>query len=89
MKLEQGQVWKKGEDYYRIVKWARLAIDYKLMADLATGQGDLHHVTKKEFCRLIKGAELIDPAAGATDANESGPAPDQPSVVEAAADQQE
>lgn len=60
MKLQQGQIWKKEGDYYRIVQWARLAIEYKHMTDLETKEGELHTVTKKEFCRLIKGAELID-----------------------------
>ena len=59
MKLAQGQIWKKGATYYRIVKWARLAIEYKEARSLASGGGTLQRVTKKEFCRLIKGAELI------------------------------
>lgn len=61
MKLEQGQIWKRGEDYLRIVEWARLSIEYKLMKDPVTKQGTLHKVTKKEFCRLLKGAELLKP----------------------------
>ena len=61
MKLEQGQNWKNGEDYYRIVEWARLAIEYKLIKNPATKEGTLHQVSKKEFCRLLKGAELIQP----------------------------
>lgn len=60
MKLQQGQIWKKGDDYYRIVEWARLAITYKHLTDLETKEGEVDTVTKKEFCRLIKGAELID-----------------------------
>ena len=59
MRLEQGQIWKQGEDYYRIVEWERMAIEYKLMTDPLTKEGTLHRVTKKEFCRLIKGAELV------------------------------
>ena len=61
MKLEQGQIWKQGEDYYRIVEWARLSIKYKLMKDPVTKVGTMHDVTKKEFCRLIKGAQLLGP----------------------------
>ncbi|WP_395742928.1 hypothetical protein [Prosthecobacter sp.] len=61
MKLEQGQIWKKGEDYLRIVEWARLSIEYKRMKDPLTKQGTLHKVTKKEFCRLLKGAVLLKP----------------------------
>jgi hypothetical protein len=59
MKLEQGQIWKQGEDYFRIVEWGRLAIDYKLSKDPHSKEGERHQVSKKEFCRLIKGAELL------------------------------
>jgi hypothetical protein len=61
MKLEQGQIWKKDAEYYRIVKWARMEIEYKAMANPASREGTLHKVTKKEFCRLIKGAVLLQP----------------------------
>ena len=61
LKLEQGQIWKQGDAYYRIVKWARLAIEYKAMKDPASKEGTLHQVSKKEFCRLIKGATLMTP----------------------------
>lgn len=61
MHLEQGQVWKQGNDYFRIVTWERLAIEYKAMKDLDSREGTLHQVTKKEFCRLIKGAVLQVP----------------------------
>jgi len=59
MKLEQGQIWKKGDEYLRIVEWARLSIEYKRMKDPLTKEGTLHKVTKKEFCRLLKDAELV------------------------------
>jgi hypothetical protein len=59
MKLEQGQIWKKGDQYLRIVEWARLSIEYKRMKDPLTKEGTLHKVTKKEFCRLLKDAELV------------------------------
>ena len=61
MKLEQGQIWQRGEDYYRIVEWARLSIEYKVMKDPVSKQGTLHKTTKKEFCRLLKGAVLLKP----------------------------
>jgi hypothetical protein len=65
MTLEQGQIWKRGETYYRIVVWERLAIEYKEMTNPESNEGTLHRVTKKEFCRLIKGAVLI-PAESST-----------------------
>jgi hypothetical protein len=61
MKLEQGQIYKQGEDYLRIVEWARLSIEYKVMKDPVSKQGTLHKTTKKEFCRLLKGAVLLKP----------------------------
>lgn len=70
MKLEQGQLWKQGEEYYRIVEWARLAITYKVLQDPSAkgGGGPPVKVTKKEFCRLIKGATLVfPPPSGAGD----------------------
>ena len=59
MKLQQGQVWQQGGQYYRIVQLERLAVEYKTMRDLVTKSGKHHRVTKKEFCRLIKGATLV------------------------------
>ncbi len=73
MKLEQGQIWKRGDDYLRIVEWARLFIDYKVMKDLDSKQGTLNRVTKKEFCRLLKGAVLLTPEKPPADAAESPP----------------
>jgi hypothetical protein len=59
MKLQQGQVWKRGEEFLRIVKLERLAVEYKAMHDLSTKEGTVHQVTKKEFCRLVKTAVLL------------------------------
>ncbi len=67
MKLEQGQIWQQGEQYFRIVKWARMSIEYKVMKDLASKEGSVHQVTKKEFCRLLKGAVLVQPEKAAAD----------------------
>jgi hypothetical protein len=61
MKLQQGQIWKAGGDYLRIVDLERLAVKYKLIKDPRTREGTHHHVSKKEFCRLIKHATLIPP----------------------------
>ena len=63
MKLQQGQVWKAGDEYLRIVELHRLEVKYKSMRDLLTREGEHHHVTKKQFCRLIKNAELIEDSA--------------------------
>jgi hypothetical protein len=63
MKLAQGQIWKLGDERLRIVTWERLAIEYKTRKDADSCEGVLHRVTKKEFCRLIKGATLVNPEA--------------------------
>jgi hypothetical protein len=75
MKLQQGQIWKAGEDFLRIVELHRLEVKYKAMRDLATREGTHHHVTKKQFCRLIKNATLLE------DASEGEDVPSEPSVA--------
>lgn len=59
MKLQQGQVWKKGGIYFRIVHLERLEVEYKMISDLVTKIGTHYHTSKKDFCRLLKGATLL------------------------------
>ena len=59
MKLAQNQVWKKDDEYLRIVQLDRLEVKYKAVTNLLAGDGQHHHVSKKEFCRLIKNATLL------------------------------
>lgn len=59
MKLQQSQIWKQGDQYLRIVRLERLAVEYKAMPGANTKKGTHHNVTKKEFCRLLKGATLL------------------------------
>ena len=60
MKLQQNQIWQKGSEYYRIVQLERLEVQYKTLTDPLSGRGPHERVTKKEFCRLLKGAVLVD-----------------------------
>ncbi|WP_193211232.1 hypothetical protein [Luteolibacter marinus] len=60
MKLQQNQVWKKGAEFIRITRLERLEVAYKSMTDLETKEGEHHVLSKKEFCRLIRGAKLLD-----------------------------
>jgi hypothetical protein len=77
MKLEQGQIWKKGDEYIRIVEWARMSIEYKLMKDPVSKVGTVHRATKKEFCRLLKGAvEIVPEKAAMPEADATPPIPD-------------
>lgn len=59
MKLQQGQLWKKDKIFFRIVECERLSVTYKEMPNPFDKEGELHQVTKKEFCRLIKEAKLL------------------------------
>ncbi len=64
MKLHQNQLWRQGGDLYRIVTLERLSVGYKKI-DEAHAEGGTHHVaTKKEFCRLIKGAVAVSGEEG-------------------------
>lgn len=60
MKLQQNQTWKKGAEFIRITRLERWEVAYKTMTDLATKEGEHHVLPKKEFCRLIKGATLLE-----------------------------
>lgn len=61
VKLCQGQVWKKDGQYLRIVRLGRLAVEYKSMTSLTTKEGARQVTSKKDFCRLLKGAHLLSP----------------------------
>jgi hypothetical protein len=62
MKLCQGQVWKQGAEYLRIVRLERLEVEYKSMTSLAGKTGTKIVTSKKDFCRLLKGAHPLQPA---------------------------
>ena len=62
MKLQQGQVWKQGGEYIRIVRLERLEVEYKSMSSLHTKEGRKLVTSKKDFCRLLKQARLLPPA---------------------------
>jgi hypothetical protein len=61
MKLQQGQVWKCGGEYVRIVRLERLEVSYKSAPDLKFTGGTHGHTSKKDFCRMLKGATLLAP----------------------------
>lgn len=68
LRLRQGQVWKQGDGFIRIVRLERLEVEYKTFKDLQNSAGVHHHSTKKEFCRLLKNGTLLSPKS-------VGPAP--------------
>jgi hypothetical protein len=59
MKLKQGQIWKCDEEYVRIVQLERLEVRYKSATNLQFTGGKHQHTSKKDFCRLLKGATLL------------------------------
>ena len=63
MKLQQGQVWKCGVEYVRIVHLERLEVRYISAPEPKFSGGKHQHTSKKDFCRLLKGATLVAPAA--------------------------
>ena len=62
LKLQQGQVWKHGDEFIRIVQLERLEVGYKVVKNLKSGSGEHRHTSKKDFCRLLKQARLLTPA---------------------------
>ena len=61
MKLQQGQVWQCGDEFVRIVHLERLEVGYKSATTLKFTEGTHQHTSKKDFCRLLKGATLVTP----------------------------
>jgi hypothetical protein len=59
MKLCQGQVWKQGKEYIRIVRLERLEVEYKSLTSPTSKEGTKHVTSKKDFCRLLKQARLL------------------------------
>lgn len=58
MRLYQNQIYRKADTCFRIVHLERLSVEYKEIHDSDPDGGKHVSVTKKEFCRLIKGATL-------------------------------
>ena len=59
MKLQQGQLWKKDHLFFRIIECVRLSVTYEVMENPFSKEGEIRQVTKKEFCRLLKEANLL------------------------------
>lgn len=61
MKLYAGQLWQQGEVFYRILHRDNHTVTYKEISDPTAPKGTEKQATKKEFCRLLKGAVLLPP----------------------------
>lgn len=81
IRLQQGQIWRHGEEFIRLVQLERLTVRYKVVRVLGTHDGPHHEVSKKEFCRLIKSATLLTPAEVARAAKDLPPSAPPPAPV--------
>ena len=61
MQLRQGQLWKRGDELIHIVRLERLEVGYKSMTDPAGKDGTGLYASKKDFCRLLRNAQLVTP----------------------------
>ncbi len=61
MRIYQDEIYRKGEKFIRIVRLDRYEVEYKTMNGDPRGEGPIAVATKKEFCRLLKGMELMPP----------------------------
>jgi hypothetical protein len=59
MKLGQGQIWQRAGELIHIIRVERLEVEFKVKKRLSDKGGPNQTLTKKEFCRLLKTAELI------------------------------
>ena len=62
LKLRQAQMWKLGREFIRIVRLERLEVEYMTTTSLEAKKGSHHTLSKKEFCRLVKTADLLTAA---------------------------
>jgi len=60
MKLQQGQTWKCGDKLIRIVQLERLEVGYKSFKSLRSSDSKHERTSKKNFCRMLKGATLLN-----------------------------
>ena len=62
MRLQQNQTWQQGDQYIRIVKLERKAVEYTILKDILDFGAPHAFASKKDFCRLLKGATLMPPS---------------------------
>ncbi|MEO0415073.1 MAG: hypothetical protein AAF226_08995 [Verrucomicrobiota bacterium] len=59
MRIYQNQIYRKDDRTIRIVHIERLSVEYKETIDSEPEKAKHLTATKKEFCRMVKQAELI------------------------------
>jgi hypothetical protein len=61
MRIYQDEVYQKGTKFIRIVRLDRYEVEFKTMTGDPKGEGSLAVLSKKEFCRTLKGMTLVAP----------------------------
>ena len=61
MRIFQDEIYQKGEKLIRIVRLDRYEVEFKETIGDPKGPGDQTVLSKKEFCRLIRGMERVFP----------------------------
>ena len=61
MRLFQDQVYRKGERFLKIMRLDRYEVEFKTSDGDLKADGAVATLSKKEFCRLLKGMELVIP----------------------------
>ncbi len=65
MRIFQDEIYQKGERLIRIVRLDRYEVEFKETVGDPKGPGDQTVLSKKEFCRLIRGMERVFPVKNA------------------------
>ncbi len=61
MRLFQDQIYRKGDQFIRIIRLDRYEVEFKTTKGEVKGDGPVQVFKKKEFCRLLKGMVLFVP----------------------------
>ena len=61
MRIYQDEIYQKGVNFIRIVRLDRYEVEFKSTTGDPKGEGSLAVLSKKEFCRLLKGMTLVPP----------------------------
>lgn len=61
MRLFQDEIYQKGNRFIRIIRLDRYEVEFKQTEGDPKGEAEEQVLTKKEFCRLLKGHTRIFP----------------------------
>lgn len=62
MRIFQDQLYRKGEQFIRILRVERHEVEFKTTQGDPKGDAESQVLPKKAFCRLLKGMTLETPA---------------------------